>query len=115
MAANLFDSARTRKPAKLARGIRTNPPTIYEPSPEDRASAVRAFVDRERVTAEINAAVQNRSTRKPVEPVADDIDERDWRNYGSFSNKIWAMYGSIDFPPDYVTDDDVIYVTDCAG
>jgi hypothetical protein len=54
----------------------------------------------------MNADVQNRSARKSV---ADDIDERDWRDYESFSSRVWAS-GRIDFPPDYVTDDDIATV-----
>jgi hypothetical protein len=54
----------------------------------------------------MNAAVQNRSARKPV---ADDIDERDWHDYKSFSSRLWAS-GRIDFPPDYVTDGDIATV-----
>jgi hypothetical protein len=115
MTAILFDSAKVRKPAKFARGIRTNPPASFEPSQEDRAWAAQAFRDDERVTAEMNATVKGRSVRKPVEPVADDIDSRDWRDYHDWGSRLWATYGSIDFPPDYVTDDDVICVTGCAG
>jgi hypothetical protein len=61
----------------------------------------------------MNAAIQ--SGRKPVEPVADDIDQRDWRDYHDWDARLWATYGSVDYPPSYVTDDDVIVATGCAG
>jgi hypothetical protein len=54
----------------------------------------------------MNAAVQNRSARKPV---AEDTDERDWRDYESFSSRLCAS-GRIDFLPDYVIDDDIATV-----
>jgi hypothetical protein len=64
----------------------------------------------------MNAVVQSRSTRKPVESVADDSNSQDWRDYDNWDARLWATYGSIDYPaPSYVTDEDVIVATGCAG
>jgi hypothetical protein len=63
-------------------------------------------VDHERVSAARNAAFQNWSARKPV---AEDTDERDWRDHESFSSRLWAS-GRIHSLPDYVTDYDIATV-----
>jgi hypothetical protein len=36
----------------------------------------------------MNAAVQKRSTRKPVEPVANDSDSETWRDYDDWSSRL---------------------------